>query len=146
MTEGRMAVISVAPVAGHKRVCISVRSAYGGAAVSAHVPCETQARREIRPLVVNPFQTWKARIAGINETGRSVFEHAALETLFESVVVEVVDLAVRNRLGKIRLPTKAVVQSQLWCRFPGISRIDREECLPGVMDVGSTLEKVADPA
>ena len=86
-------------------------------------------------------------IAGKIESGRSVLEHIGVDTLDESVVIEVVNGSgrtghdIRNSLGKVRIPPYAEVRSQSWRQLPRVGRIEIHVELVCLMLVGLALEE-----
>ena len=117
------------------------------AAVSGHVPREPDARREIPPLLVQPAPPRReARVAGIDETGRRVREHRALDVVPEVVEAEVVDRAVQDVLSEVRLPAKARVDRHAAARSPGVLRVEPQVPLVHRQDRGAAVLQPADAA
>ena len=112
-----------------------VRGAHRGAAVAADVPRGAEARREVQPLLVQPrLALGEPGIAGIDEAGRRVDVHRALDALAEVVEDEVGDGAVVEVRPEVRLPPKAGVERQAVHRPPRVLRVQPEVPLVVVED------------
>ena len=99
------------------------------------------------PLIVDAGLARKTRIAREIESSRSVLEHAAIDAVDESVVIEVVNGTgctlddIRNSLGKVGIPPHAKVRRQSWRQLPGVRHIEIQVELVCLMFVGLALEK-----
>src|SRR5262249_39031048 len=80
----------LAPYTGHESVPVGIRRAKRCSAIAFHIPCESDARRKMPPLLVDAGLVWKTGITREIESGWSVFEHTAINALDESIVIEVV--------------------------------------------------------
>ena len=88
-----------------------VREPVGGAnrraAVAAHIPRETRrAARNSATACSARSAPAGTRVAGIDETGRRVREHGALDVVAEVVEAEVVDGAIQDVLSEVRAPSE----------------------------------------
>src|SRR5690242_16902332 len=92
-------------------VAKSRRSADGCLAVSAYIPCKSKAGRELPPVSIAAALSLKSRIARKSKAKRGLLKHGAAHTCGPSRLAVFSDSAERQCFGKIRFPTKAVIDS-----------------------------------
>ncbi len=117
--------VDVHVVAAREVVGQAVRRAERQAAVAGHVPRQPEARRDIEPLhVVRALPAGETRVARVEQAGRRVDEHLALDSLHEVVVLEDVRAAVEHLLAEVRFPARAVVEGDAIADAPRVLRVE----------------------
>src|SRR5947208_4077085 len=105
-----MSIVSIAPIAGDEFITKRVGSSNRQSAIPLHVPGQSESRSKIPPLVVNALQAGIAGVARVNHSCRRILVDGALDALVKPVDVERIDLAVDDRLRKVRFPPDSIVQ------------------------------------
>src|SRR5205823_6135376 len=88
-----------------------------------HIPGEPEPRLKQFVIFLHSGVAWKTGVAGIVETGWSVLEDGALDSLLESTIVEVVGTLVVHDFRQVWLPAKSIVHRQSRRHLPGVLNI-----------------------
>ena len=111
--------------------------------VSEWIPDKAHPRFEDGLVAEGVVVSRVARITIEDHARRSVGIDLALDSRDKVWHVKILNTIVGVVLREVRLPTQAVVQSEILLQFPGILGIKGERCLPIVLQIRVSLRESA---